>query len=60
MATVKLTHRWADGDVTETTVSVATSYPDAVAEARACATAAFRDAIDHILTGARVDDDADE
>lgn len=59
MATVKITHRWADDDVTEACVTVQNSYPDAVDEARKTATTAFRDAIDHILTGARTPDDDD-
>lgn len=43
MASVSITHRWADGSGTHVKVTVDPSYPDAVNEAKANAVAAMKD-----------------
>ncbi len=45
MAKVTITRRWPDGDVLRIAVAAATSYPDALAEARATALAAYAEAM---------------
>lgn len=49
MATVQVTHHFADGDELRVSVQVATSYPDALSEARATAVAALREAVAMVL-----------
>lgn len=44
-ATVRLTQRWSDGSATEVSIRVDSSYPDAVAEAKAQAIACWREVI---------------
>lgn len=43
MASVSITHRWADGSGTHVKVRVEDSFPDCVAEAKANAVAAMKD-----------------
>lgn len=43
MARVRLTYRWQTGDEIEVEVNVRSSFPDAVAEAKAQALALFRE-----------------
>ena len=58
MATVALRYTFADGDRISVSVTVEDSYPDAVDEARATATRAFREAItDGIDAITRTDDE---
>lgn len=45
MAKVYLNRQWPDGDEITIVVKVAASYPDAVAEARSAALAAYREAL---------------
>lgn len=43
MSRARLVYRWATGEEFEVTIAVDENYPDAVAEAKAQAVAAFRD-----------------
>jgi hypothetical protein len=51
MAKVRIIQTWPDGDSLSVEVSVASSYPDAVAEARANARALWADALGITLAG---------
>lgn len=57
MATVQVTHHFADGDECRVSVQVATSYPDALAEAKATAVAALGEAVEMLLSIDREDGD---
>lgn len=45
MATVTLRHTWPDGSITEASVEVRESYPDALSEAKRTAVVALQEAI---------------
>jgi hypothetical protein len=50
MAKVSITRRWPDGDSVKVSIEVATSYPDALSQARTEAKRALADACDVVLT----------
>jgi hypothetical protein len=56
MASVQIAHEWSDGETTKVTVAVATSFPDALDEARVTARQAFADAIAEVRTFEASDD----
>ena len=59
MATVTLRYVFADGDRITVSVAVEDSYPDAIDEARATASRAFREAIADGITAITTTDDED-
>ncbi len=54
MAKVQILRHWPDGDALQITVSAATNYPDAMAEAKRVALDAYREALG--VTTADVDE----
>jgi len=49
--TVLIHRRWPDGDVLQVQVEAESSFPDAIAEARAAALATYREALGLTLRG---------
>lgn len=59
MASVKIEHTWADGEITSVVVAVAHSFPDCLDEARTVARQAFADAVSEVRRFEGAEDDAD-